>query len=296
MATIAWFGTGLMGSGFVEALAKRGEKVVAYNRTFAKAKALEAFGVTAIADAREAARGRKRLHLMINDDASVDALLDEIADAIDPDAIVVDHTTVAPQPTAARFAKMAERGIAFVHAPVFMSPAATRAAGGMMMVAGSQAIFETLRPELEKMTAHLWYVGERVDKAATLKLVGNGMLFFVTAALADGYAIGAGGGLSPRETFELFEHFKPGAALEYRGNLMAEGTFEPAAFELTMARKDARLMLDTAGAANVHVLPAIASRMDALIAAGHGAQDLAVLGIDAIGRASVKIDEVGRRR
>ncbi|GAC1301969.1 MAG: NAD(P)-dependent oxidoreductase [Vulcanimicrobiaceae bacterium] len=283
MSTIAWFGTGLMGAGFVEALCKRGDDdVVVYNRTAAKATALEAFGARAIADPRAAARGRKRLHLMINDDASVDALLDDIAGAIDADAVVIDHTTVAPQPTAARFAKMAERGIAFVHAPVFMSPAATRAATGMMMVAGPQATFERIKADLEKMTAHLWYVGERVDKAATLKLVGNEMLFFITAALADGYAIGAGAGLTPRETFEVFEHFKPAAALESRGRSMADGTFEPAAFELTMARKDARLMLDTAaaGPAQVRVLPAIAARMDELIAAGHGTRDLAVLGID----------------
>ena len=108
------------------------------------------------------------------------------------------------------------------------------------------------------------------------------MLFFITAALADGYAIGAGGGLTPSETFELFEYFKPVAAIEIRGKSMVDGTFEPAAFELTMARKDARLMLETAaaGGVKVHTLPAIAARMDALIAAGHGAADLAVLGID----------------
>jgi 3-hydroxyisobutyrate dehydrogenase len=282
MNTIAWFGTGLMGSGFVEALCGRGADVAVYNRTASKAKALETFGARAFADAREAARSRKRIHLMLSDDAAVDALLDEIADAIDADAIVIDHTTVAPHPTAARFARMAERKIAFVHAPVFMSPQATRAASGVMMVAGPQATFDCVRAELEKMTAHLWYVGERVDKAATLKLVGNEMLFFITAALADGYAIGAGAGLTPTETFELFEHFKPAAAIESRGKSMAEGTFEPAAFELTMARKDARLMLETAaeGSEKVRVLPAIAARMDELIAAGHGARDLAVLGLD----------------
>jgi 3-hydroxyisobutyrate dehydrogenase-like beta-hydroxyacid dehydrogenase len=64
---------------------------------------------------------------------------------------------------------------------------------------------------------------------------------------------------------------------------MAEGNFA-ASFELTMARKDARLMLETAEAGEValHVLPAIARRMDELIAAGHGSEDVAVLGIDSV--------------
>ncbi|GAC1306535.1 MAG: NAD(P)-dependent oxidoreductase [Vulcanimicrobiaceae bacterium] len=279
---IAWYGTGLMGAGFVEALRARGEDVVVYNRTASKAEALERFGARATTDPREAARGRERIHLMINDDASVDALLDEIADVIEPGTIVIDHTTVAPHPTIARFAKMAARRIAFLHAPVFMAPAATRAGTGVMMVAGPQATFDRARDALEKMTGHLWYVGERVDKAATLKLVGNEMLFFITAALADGYAIGRGGGLSPMETFELFEHFKPAAAIDFRGKLMAEGSFEPAHFELSMARKDARLMLETAAAGDVpvRVLPAIVARMDELLANGHGARDLAVLGLE----------------
>jgi 3-hydroxyisobutyrate dehydrogenase-like beta-hydroxyacid dehydrogenase len=60
---------------------------------------------------------------------------------------------------------------------------------------------------------------------------------------------------------------------------MVAHDFAPS-FELTMARKDVRLMLETAGSRPLAALTAIASRMDALIAEGHGSEDLAVLGID----------------
>jgi 3-hydroxyisobutyrate dehydrogenase-like beta-hydroxyacid dehydrogenase len=75
-------------------------------------------------------------------------------------------------------------------------------------------------------------------------------------------------------------------AIGVRGKSMSEGNFA-ASFELTMARKDARLMLETAAAGGVdlHVLPAIAARMDALIAAGHGSEDVSVLGIDSVSEA-----------
>ncbi len=289
MAKLAWYGTGLMGSGFVEALCKRGESVTVYNRTADKAKALERFGARAVADPREAARGAQFVHLMLNDDASVDALLATIADVLEPGAVVIDHTTVAPHPTIARFARMHELGIAFVHAPVFMSPQMTREAGGVMMVAGPQAVYDRVRADLEKMTSHLWYLGDRPEKAAALKLAGNEMLFFLVAGLADAYATCAGAGLSARETFELFEHFKPTSAIDFRGKLMAEGNFTPH-FELTMARKDVRLMEETAaaGGTTLRTLPAIAARMDQLVASGHGQADLAVLGIDTAPSASVK--------
>ena len=289
MAHIAWYGSGLMGSGFVEALCKRGESVTVWNRTFAKAKSLESFGAHAFEDPCEALRGAQRIHFMLNDDASVDAMLDTIIDAIEPGTIVVDHTTVAPHPTIARFARMRERGIAFVHAPVFMGPAAARDAAGMMMVAGSQADYDRVRADLEKMTGHLWFVGERSEKAAALKLAGNEMLFFIAAGLADAFATAGGAGLSARETLELFEHFKPTAAIELRGKMMADGDFVPR-FELTMARKDARLMTETAaaGGLTLHALPAIVARMDSLIAAGHGSDDLAILGIDTAPVAAAK--------
>ena len=53
-------------------------------------------------------------------------------------------------------------------------------------------------------------------------------------------------------------------------------------FELAMARKDVRLMIETAGARPLATLPGIAARMDALIGEGHGAEDLAIIGRNAV--------------
>ena len=285
MANIAWYGAGLMSAGFIEALRKRGDDVVVYNRTFEKAKALERFGARAEADPRAAARGADRIHIMIGDDASVDGLLEKLDGAIDAKTVVIDHSTVAPVPTAARFERMAAAGTEFLHAPVFMSPQGARDAGGVMLVSGPQATFDRVRADLAKMTADLWYVGERPDKSAALKLFGNGLLFFIVAGLADTYALAKSAGLEPAEAFELYSHFKPGGNVDFRGKNMAASDFTPH-FELAMARKDARLIMETVEAAHekLHVLPTIVARMDELIAQGHGGEDLAVLGIDAVAK------------
>ena len=65
---------------------------------------------------------------------------------------------------------------------------------------------------------------------------------------------------------------------------MAKGDFSPS-FELAMARKDVRLMLEVAGDQPLAALPAVAGRMDRLIAAGHGAMDASVMAVDAVRRA-----------
>ena len=49
-----------------------------------------------------------------------------------------------------------------------------------------------------------------------------------------------------------------------------------------MARKDVRLMIETAGDRPLATLPGIAARMDELIAQGHGAEDLGVIGVDSV--------------
>jgi len=283
MARVAVLGTGLMGRAFAEAMKKRGDEVTAWNRTIDRAKPLEEFGIRVVADAAEAVRGAERVHLSLNDDQSVDAVLGSVAGAIPKEAIVIDHTTTSPRGTAARFTWCDEQKIAFLHAPIFMSPTGVRNATGVMMVAGPQDRFERVRPVLEKMATDLWYVGERADKAASLKILGNAMIIVLVAGLSDVFAIARNLNMKPTEAFELFNHFKPGNVLEYRGKTMAAGDFT-AAFELTMARKDLRLNLEAAQGGDVEltVLPAIAERMDTLIQQGHGGEDLGVLAIDAV--------------
>ncbi len=65
---------------------------------------------------------------------------------------------------------------------------------------------------------------------------------------------------------------------------MAKGDYQ-AAFELTMARKDVRLAIESAGDGALAVLPAIAKRMDQLVERGFGADDMGVLSVDAVPKA-----------
>ena len=101
---IAFFGMGLLGSNFVKALQRRGETVHVWNRTAAKAKALEADGATAFDDPAEAARGASRIHLTLSDDAAVDAILELAHPGFSPGVIIVDHTTTSASGATARTA------------------------------------------------------------------------------------------------------------------------------------------------------------------------------------------------
>lgn len=276
MGRVAFLGTGLLGSGMVEAMLRRGVQVNVWNRTVSKARALEAFGARVASTPEEAVADADRVHLALPDDAVVDAMLDRIGPRLRSGAVVIDHSTTAPAGTKARLARASAAGIAWVHAPVFMSPQMCRDCVGLMMVSGPQALFDGVRPHLEKMTGEVWYLGEREELAASFKIMGNSMIFAITAGLSDVLAMARSLGIAPLDAGGLFSKFKVGSVVPARMDKMARGDFS-ATFELTMARKDIRLMIEAAASEPLTILPSIAQRMDQAIAKGHGQEDLGAI-------------------
>ena len=281
MAKVAFIGTGLLGSAMVEGLLRRGDAVTVWNRTEAKARALEPLGARVAASPADAVERVDRVHMTLPDDAVVDRILTDLTPRLSRDAIVVDHSTVSPTATATRVRRMAESGVRFLHAPVFMSPAMASQSIGLMLVAGPAALFEAVRSDLEKMTGEVWYVGEDGQRAAALKIFGNSMIFVIIAGIADVFAMARGLGIPPADALSVFSKFQVAGVIKSRGEKMARGDFA-ASFELTMARKDVRLMLEAAANQPMVVLPAIARRMDEAIALGHGAEDLGAIAAEVV--------------
>jgi 3-hydroxyisobutyrate dehydrogenase len=274
---IAFFGTGLMGSGFVRRMRANGDDVNVWNRSPAKARALEAYGARAFADPAAALAGAERIHLSLSDDASVDAVLEPIAAAIAVTTWIVDHTTPAVSPTAERAARWNSRGRTFVHAPVFMGPPNALEGTGLMLVSGAQQRHDALLPSLQKMTGKVVYMGEAPERAAAFKLFGNLTLLGMLGVLGDVNRLAHAVGISTSDAFSLFKHFNPGQTLPARAARIEAGEFKSPSFEVSMARKDVRLMLEEAQRAGVDlfVMPGVAAMFDAGIARGESALDAA---------------------
>lgn len=281
MTSIAFLGTGLLGSGFVEAACQRGDTVTVWNRTSDKARALTSFGAIVADTPAGAVRRATRVHLVLKDDAVVEDVIAQLRPGLLPDAIIVDHTTTQPALTAERATRLNAEGVHYLHCPVFIGPAAARLSQGIILAAGPTALYESVKDALGRMAVRVEYFGERPDLAAAYKLMGNAFIIGMGALLSDVFSIAKGSDIAPTDALKLLEFFNPGNILQGRGRTMAAGTFE-ASFELTMARKDIRLMMETAGNLPLAVLPSLAARMDAVIAEGHGASDFAVIAKDAI--------------
>ena len=274
---LAFFGTGLMGSGFVRRLLATGHEVNVWNRSADKALALEAHGARAFGDPAAALEGVGRLHLSLADDASVDAVLEPIAGAVTKDTWIVDHTTTAVTPTRERVARWDARGRIFVHAPVFMGPANAAEGTGLMLVSGERSRYDTLLPSLQKMTGNVLYMGPAPERAAAFKLFGNLTLIGIMGILGDVNRLAHAVGIPTSEAYSLFQHFNPGQSLPARAGRIEAGQFTSPSFEVAMARKDVRLMIEEAarGGMELPVTSGVAAMLDAAIERGEGHLDSA---------------------
>lgn len=280
MASIAFLGTGLLGSGFAEAALGRGDQVTVWNRTPSKAQALAAHGARVADTPAAAVRDAVRVHLVLQDDASVDEVVAALRPGLGADAIIIDHTTTLPALTAERARRLNAEGVRYLHCPVFIGPAAARDSEGIILASGPQALFDEVKDALGRQATRVEYFGERPDLAAVYKLCGNALILGITGLVADVFTVAHGAEVAPPDALKLLEFFNPAGIVAGRGKRMSAADFTPG-FELTMARKDLRLMIETAKLP-LAALPGIAARMDTLIAEGHGGADIGVLGVDAV--------------
>jgi len=278
----AFLGMGLLGSNFVRAMRQKGIEVQVWNRTTAKATALEQYGAKSFDDVAAGVRGADTIHLTLKDDSTVDEVLAKAEPGLSPGAMIIDHTTTSKEGAIARTAAWKAKGFTYLHAPVFMGPSNALDGSGYMLVSGDQHVIEKVQEELSGMTGKLLNLGDEEGKAAAIKLLGNLFLISFTAGISDMLALAKVFGVSSEDLLNLFNSWNPGASLPARLKRIASGEFEQPSWELSMARKDAGLMISAAeqGGGHLAALPAIVTEMDKWIEKGYGSYDWSVIAKD----------------
>lgn len=282
--TIAFLGMGLLGSNFVQALRKKDKSVNVWNRTFERAKAVEQYGAKAFEDVKDAVRDVERIHVTVKDDASVDEVLAAAAPALKSGAVIFDHTTTSAKGAIERTAKWKEKGVTYLHSPVFMGPQNALESTGVMLVSGDQTVVSKYQNDLSPLTGKLLNLGDKEGKAAAMKLTGNLFLIGLTATLSDALSIAKAQGLESNDVLSLFTEWNPGAGANGRLKRILSAEFDKPSWELQMARKDAGLMMKAAeeSGTNLTVLPSVANVMDEWIGKGHGSNDWSIIAKDSL--------------
>lgn len=278
----AFLGTGLLGSGFVKAMLQKGEQVQVWNRTVSKAQKLEDLGAEVFKEANDAVANADFVHVCLKDDASVEEVLEKARIGFKAGAIIVDHTTTSVSGAIDRTNRWRASGFIYQHAPVLMGPKNALESTGFMLVSGDQSVIKKLEPELSEMTGELLNFGPSEGRAAGMKLIGNLFLMAFTGGISDALGLAKSLAIPTADLLKLFSAWNPGSITGRLKRMSSD--LQQTSWELNMARKDARLMMEEANKDDhkLMVIPAIAEEMDQWIEKGHGKDNWTVFASDNI--------------
>lgn len=276
--TVGFIGLGLMGRPMSRNLAAAGATVVAWTRDPAKRAEAAEDGLSVAESPRAVAEATDTLILMLADTPAVEAVLADLLPAVRPGHLIIDMGTTAPQATQALAAQVAERGGAWLDAPVSGGEVGAREATLTIMAGATAEGFARAEPLFKVLGRNISRVGGigagQVAKAANQIIVG-----VTIAAVAEALALARRAGVDPLALREsLLGGFAASRVLDLHGRRMATGDLEPGA-RATTQRKDLAQALALAEDLDLDMPVTRLTRdlYDRLIAQGHGGLDHAAL-------------------
>jgi 3-hydroxyisobutyrate dehydrogenase-like beta-hydroxyacid dehydrogenase len=248
MKKISIIGLGLMGTPIAALLRKAGYQVTGFDIVKKRMSDLLPLGLRAVNSPGEAAKGADFILLSLpNWKAVLEAVEGKggVLESVRRGQIVADTSTSPPWESKALGERLAKKGVEWMDVPISGSSAQARVGNMVFMAGGKKAVFEKIRPVLDRIGKKTVYAGES-GSGATLKLAINHTLYLNQAAAIEGLVLGLKAGLDPAV---LFDVITSGAAssdlLIARGKDMLRGNFSPKG-PVILANKDLALSLETA--------------------------------------------------
>ncbi|MCK2087511.1 NAD(P)-dependent oxidoreductase [Thauera aromatica] len=274
---VGFIGLGLMGRPMALNLLKAGHTVQVWSRRRESMQPLLDAGAGDCASAAELARRAPVTISMVADAPDVEEVVlgpSGVADGAGAGHLHIDMSTIAPAAAQSIAARLAQRGITALDAPV--SGGEGGAIGGTLtiMVGGEAAACARARPLFEAMGQSITRVGEagagQVAKACNQILTGVGV-----AAVAEALNFARKSGVDGSKVREaLLGGFAASRILENHGQRMLERNFHPG-FKAWMHHKDMRIVLDEAQRLGL-ALPSTAAAAQmyaAMLGSGLGEED-----------------------
>jgi len=198
MSKIAFIGLGNMGGPMALNLIKSGHDLTVFDLVPASIQAATAAGAHAATSASQAVAGAEIVISMLPASQHVEKLYlgDDLLQAIDASALVIECSTIAPDSARKVAAAAQARGIAMIDAPVSGGTGGAVAGTLTFIVGGEAAALERGRPFLEKMGKNIFHAGA-AGAGQVAKICNNMLLGILMAGTSEALALGVANGLDP---------------------------------------------------------------------------------------------------
>jgi 3-hydroxyisobutyrate dehydrogenase len=274
---IGFIGLGIMGSGMVRNLVRKGHPVCVWNRSASRVAAL-AVDVPSAATPRALAEGSDVVICCVADPRAVERVVfadDGVLAAARPGFRYIECSTVSPSLVNRVASALAERGAESLEAPVTGSRNAAENGTLLFMTGGPASVHAELEPVLLAMGSRAIHCGDS-GQGSLMKLVGNTLISFMLEGLCEGLAVANKGGLGTEKVLEVIA--ASGFAspyFDFKGAAIKARDFDTH-FSIDLLVKDQTLMLAEAAEQRTP-LPALAAIREVFQAAraqGLGQQDI----------------------
>ncbi len=281
MQRIALIGLGLMGSGMARNLLKAGYALTVHNRTLEKARPFESEGARVATTPRAAAQDADLVISIVADDSASRVVWlgeDGALAGAKAGAILVESSTLTSAWVRELAALAAERGCAFLDAPVRGGNKDAAAGNLNFLVGGDESTLDRARPVLEAMSRRIDYLGP-TGSGATMKLINNMLVAVQVAALAEGLTLAERAGLDMEQVVTLLINGAPGSPIVKGKAAPIAARDYHTAFALRWMHKDLTYALEE-GVSHDAPLPTVAAAREIYrlaIAQGRGDDDFSAV-------------------
>jgi 3-hydroxyisobutyrate dehydrogenase-like beta-hydroxyacid dehydrogenase len=245
---LGFVGLGLMGAPMTQNLIKAGHKVRVWNRTPGKATALSGTGAIQAESPMDVAGGAEVTIVMVTDSPDVEEVVlgdKGIIEGAQPESVVIDMSSISPSVTRKIAARLQERQVNMLDAPVSGGVWGAQNASLSIMVGGQREIYDRCLPIFDALGQRSTYCGG-TGMGQVAKLVNQVIVAGTLAAVAEGLAFAAKSGV---DLTAVFNAVTGGAAnswqLENLGARILKRDFAPG-FKVRMQAKDLRLIQEAA--------------------------------------------------
>jgi 3-hydroxyisobutyrate dehydrogenase len=245
---IGFVGLGIMGRGMAHNLLRAGFPLRVWNRTAERMAPLVEAGAAPGAGPADVAAHCNITLVCVSDTSDVEAVVlgeGGIIEGAKPGSLVVDHGTISPEATRNIAARLNEKGIHMLDAPI--SGGSEGAARGTLsiMVGGDADQYERARPVFEAMGRTITHVGGTAAGQA-VKLVNQILVVVNMLGVSEALLFAQAGGLDLEKTLDAVSGGAAGSwMLSNRGPQVAMRDWRPG-FTVDLQQKDLRLVLEAA--------------------------------------------------